>query len=50
MLFHRQRLLLTLLNGRGESIAPRDFQKLLFLFTKECEEIPSYKFVPYRFG
>lgn len=50
MLFHRQRLLLTLLNGLGKPIAPRDFQKLLFLFTKECEEIPSYKFVPYRFG
>jgi hypothetical protein len=27
-----------------------DFQKLLFLYTKEWEEKPSYEFVPYRFG
>jgi len=50
MLFQRQRLLLTLLNGLGESVAPRDFQKLLFLYTKEWETTPSFEFVPYRFG
>ena len=27
-----------------------DFQKLLFLYTKECEKEPSYEFVPYKFG
>lgn len=27
-----------------------DFQKLLFLYTQECEEQPSYEFVPYKFG
>lgn len=50
MLFERQRLLLTLLDALGEPIDHMDFQKLLFLYTKECEEKPSYEFVPYRFG
>ena len=50
MLFERQRLLLTLLDVLGEPIGHMDFQKLLFLYTKECEEKPSYEFVPYRFG
>jgi uncharacterized protein (DUF488 family) len=50
MLFERQRLLLTLLDALGEPIGHMDFQKLLFLYTKECEEKPSYEFVPYRFG
>ncbi len=27
-----------------------DFQKLLFLYTHEEEDEPSYEFVPYRFG
>lgn len=50
MLFERQRLLLTLLEAIGEPIGHMDFQKLLFLYTKEYEEKPSYEFVPYRFG
>ncbi len=50
MLFTRQRLLLTLLDALGQSRSSTDFQKLLFLYTKECEESPSYEFVPYRFG
>ena len=50
MLFERQRLLLTLLDALGEPIGHMDFQKLLFLYTQECEEKPSYEFVPYRFG
>jgi hypothetical protein len=50
MLFERQRLLLTLLDALGEPVANTAFQKLLFLYTKECEESPSYEFVPYRFG
>lgn len=50
MLFERQRLLLTLLDTIGEPIGHMDFQKLLFLYTQECEEQPSYEFVPYRFG
>lgn len=27
-----------------------DFQKLLFLYTQQCEKQPSYEFVPYKFG
>jgi len=45
----RQRVLLTLLDALGGQAAPTDFQKLLFLDTRE-EETPSYEFVPYRFG
>lgn len=50
MLFQRQRLLLTLLDTLREPVGHTDFQKLLFLYTQECEETPSYEFVPYRFG
>ncbi len=50
MLFERQRLLLTLLNAVGEPVGHTDFQKLLFLYTRECEATPSYDFVPYKFG
>ncbi len=49
MLFERQRVLLTLLDALGGQSAPRDFQKLLFLYTRQ-EQAPSYEFVPYRFG
>jgi hypothetical protein len=49
MLFERQRVLLTLLDALGGRCAPTDFQKLLFLYTRE-ETPPSYEFVPYRFG
>lgn len=49
MLFERQRLLLTLLDALGGRSGPTDFQKLLFLYTREENE-PSYEFVPYRFG
>jgi hypothetical protein len=50
MLFERQRLLLTLLDAVGEAVGHTDFQKLLFLYTQECETAPSYEFVPYKFG
>lgn len=50
MLIERQRLLLTLLDAIGEPVGHTDFQKLLFLYTRECEASPSYEFVPYRFG
>lgn len=49
MLFRRQRVLLTLLDALGGECSPTDFQKLLFLYTRE-EAQPSYEFVPYRFG
>lgn len=50
MLFERQRLLLVLLDALGGTMAHTDFQKLLFLYTKEWETEPSYEFVPYHFG
>lgn len=50
MLLERQRLLLTLLDAVGAPVAHTDFQKLLFLYTRECEGTPSYEFVPYKFG
>lgn len=50
MLFERQRLLLNLLDSIGEPVGHTDFQKLLFLYTRECEITPSYEFVPYKFG
>ena len=46
MLFERQRLLLALTDALGGSVAHTDFQKLLFLYTKEWETEPSYEFVP----
>lgn len=49
-LFERQRLLLTLLDAINAPVSNLDFQKLLFLYTKECEQEPSYEFVPYKFG
>ena len=50
MLFERQRLLLTLLDAVGEPVGHTDFQKLLCLYTHECETSHSYEFVPYKFG
>jgi hypothetical protein len=46
----RQRLLVTLLGALHGEISKTDFQKLLFLYTKEAEAEPSFEFVPYRFG
>ena len=50
MLFDRQRVLLELLDALNEPVGSTDFQKLLFLYTREGEPTPSYDFVPYRFG
>ena len=50
MLFKRQRVLLTLLDALEGTAKHTDFQKLLFLYSQECEDVPSYDFVPYRFG
>ena len=50
MLYERQRHLLALLDALGGFATHTDFQKLLFLYTRECEQTPSYDFVPYRFG
>jgi len=48
MLFDRQRVLLELLDALNEPVGSTDFQKLLFLYTREGESTPSYDFVPYR--
>ena len=51
MLFRRQQVLLTLLDTLGGGpVGHTDFQKLLFLYTQECEPEPSYEFVPYKYG
>lgn len=50
MLFKRQKVLLTLLDALGGTVAPLDFQKLLFFFMQETEDEPLYEFVPYHFG
>lgn len=49
MLFERQCVLLTLLDALGGRSTATDFQKLLFLYTRQ-ESAPSYEFVPYHFG
>jgi uncharacterized protein (DUF488 family) len=50
MLYKRQKLLLDLVHAAGGELAATDLQKLLFLFVKQCEPEPSYRFVPYRYG
>jgi len=50
MLFDRQRVLLELLDALNGPVGSTDFQKLLFLYTREGEPTPSYEFVPYHFG
>ncbi len=39
-----------MLDALNAPVSNLDFQKLLFLYTKECEQEPSYEFVPYKFG
>ncbi len=50
MLFERQRLLLALVEAFRAPVMHTDFQKFLFLYTREWETEPSYDFVPYQFG
>jgi hypothetical protein len=50
MIFERQRVLVSLLDALGGSVAPMDFQKLLLLYMHEGEGTPAYEFVPYKFG
>ncbi|MCH8977896.1 MAG: DUF488 domain-containing protein [Armatimonadetes bacterium] len=49
-LLTRQKVLLELMVAVGGRIGKTDLQKLLFLFTHEWEDSPSYDFVPYKFG
>ncbi len=50
MLFHRQKILLSLLESLGGAQSATDFQKYLFLYTTTCEKEKSYDFVPYKYG
>lgn len=50
VLFERQKCLLALVDSLGGEAGGLDFQKLLFLYCREVEPVPSYEFVPYRFG
>jgi hypothetical protein len=50
MLFERQRLLLALTEALGGTVPQTDFQKLLFFYSREWEQEPSYEFVPYQYG
>jgi hypothetical protein len=50
MIYSRQKTMLALLDALGGDVAAVDFQKLLFLYSKEVENEPSYEFVPYKFG
>ncbi len=47
--YHRQRLLLFLLEQAGSRLSKTDLQKLLFLYIEEADK-KHYAFVPYRFG
>jgi len=47
--YHRQRLLLFLLEQAGGTLSRLDLQKLLFLYVEESGT-KHYAFVPYRFG
>jgi Protein of unknown function, DUF488 len=46
----KQRLLISLLAALQGEVSQTDFQKLLFLYSHEAEDEPSFEFVPYRFG
>lgn len=47
---YRQKTLIGLLSAFGGHLLSTDFQKYLFLFTREFQQEPSFEFVPYRFG
>ena len=49
-MFHRQKILLALIEAFGGRLNSRDLQKYLFLFTEKCQQEKSYDFVPYKFG
>lgn len=49
-MFHRQRILLSLIEVFGGKLNNIDLQKYLFLFTKKCQIEKSYEFIPYKYG
>ena len=48
-MYYRRKVLLALLEKFGGILGSTRLQKLLFLFTRK-QEVPSYEFVPYKFG
>lgn len=48
-IYKRQQMLLLMLQEVGGNLSRTDFQKLLFLLSREQEE-PPFDFVPYRYG
>lgn len=50
MLYERQKLLISMVDAFGGQIGAIDFQKLLFLYSKEFENPGTYDFVPYKRG
>jgi len=50
MLYSRQKLLLAILDTQEECINGNDFHNLMFLYTREFEQLPSYDFVPCEEG
>ena len=48
--FHRQKLLLALLQSFGGKLKNIDLQKYLFLFIQLCQQDKSYEFVPFKYG
>jgi len=47
---YRHKTLLALLQAFGGKLSNIDLQKLLFLFTQQCQQDKSYHFVPFRYG
>ena len=47
---YRHKTLLALLQVFGGKLSNIDLQKLLFLFTQQCQQDKSYDFVPFRYG
>ena len=39
-----------MLAANGGGLDKLDFQKLVFLYTQTCEQVPSYEFVPFKKG
>lgn len=50
MVFHRQKVLLSILQAFGGRLSNIELQKYLFLFTQLCQQNRSYEFVPFRYG
>ena len=49
MFYYRRKIILALLQIFNKMLQNTEFQKYLFLFTKE-QDLPSFDFVPYKYG